>query len=64
MKIVPAVHFCSILKISMKFLSAILTSVGHMAECPDGVDIGSRPSGSRNDPFSLCPTDPESAAFV
>mmetsp|Transcript_1588 Transcript_1588/g.5178 ORF Transcript_1588/g.5178 Transcript_1588/m.5178 type:complete len:992 (-) Transcript_1588:112-3087(-) len=28
-----------------------------LAECPDGADIGDRPSGPRDAPFSLCPVD-------
>jgi hypothetical protein len=36
----------------------------HLAECPEGVDFGPRPSGSRSDPFSLCPIDPASIQFV
>jgi hypothetical protein len=35
-----------------------------LAECPEGVDFGVRPSGSRDAPFSLCPTDPRSLDFV
>ena len=32
--------------------------LGHLAECPDGIDFGPRISGPRDAPFSLCPTDP------
>ena len=35
-----------------------------LAECPEGVDFGPRPSGPRDAPFSLCPTDARSLDFV
>lgn len=36
----------------------------HLAECPEGINFGPRPSGPIDAPFSLCPTDPRSVALV
>lgn len=36
----------------------------HLAECPQGINFGPRPSGPIDAPFSLCPTDPRSVALV
>eukprot|EP00051_Salpingoeca_urceolata_P002509 m.50870 g.50870 ORF g.50870 m.50870 type:complete len:982 (-) comp12181_c0_seq2:62-3007(-) len=36
----------------------------HLAECPTGINFGSRPSGPRDAPFSLCPIDPRSVELV
>lgn len=35
-----------------------------LAECPDGIDIGERPSGARDAPFSLCPVDHRSIRLI
>ncbi|EDQ85770.1 uncharacterized protein MONBRDRAFT_28983 [Monosiga brevicollis MX1] len=37
------------------------THAGHLAECPNGIDFGNRPSGPPDVPFSLCPVDPRLA---
>jgi hexosaminidase len=35
-----------------------------LAECPEGIDFGPRPSGRQDAPFTLCPLDPAAAALV
>eukprot|EP01147_Barroeca_monosierra_P003463 gene3463-6098_t len=36
----------------------------HLAECPDGINFGPRPSGPADSPFSLCPVDPRAVNLV
>ena len=41
-----------------------LTPSEHLAECPEGINVGARPSGNQDAPFSLCPLDDGAVALV